>query len=83
MKTFTFNLHGAHESHTGAAQILEPNDSVNQSAKEAHNHNFPTVRTLGEAEHEGTVYKVYETYTDSGSDDYIYFATPLYQIENK
>lgn len=37
-------------------------------------HIEPYVRDLGTAEIDGVEYKLYESYIDSGSDDYYYFS---------
>lgn len=85
--TFKFNIKGQHESHTGEAQVLDPNESVQRIAGEQFEEMFPehgkrvSIRYIGNVEHERTVYQIFESYIDSGSVDYIYFATPQYQVE--
>lgn len=88
MKTtsFNFKIQGKHESHSGSAVIVESHLDVQQAANSAFADNGDnravTVREIGTSvgpDQPGYIgtYEVYESYTDSGSDDYYYFAVML------
>ena len=89
MKTTTsidFKIQGLNESHTGSAAIIDLNSTyplgdLKQQAIDAHESENVTIRKIGsiwnaELAQPGYEdnYDVYETYVDSGSDDYWYFA---------
>lgn len=84
MKTsINFNIKGQHEQHNGSAVIVETHLDVKPTAENAFasdNDNRPvSIRKIGSVagpDQPGYTaqYDIYESYTDSGSDDYYYFA---------
>lgn len=93
MKTINFKFQGNHESHSGDASIIDLNyhnlyQSMVEEAKSAFESEDVTVRSIGKVtttEHAQAgytdTYEIYETYVDSGSDDYYYYAIAIYSEE--
>lgn len=88
--SFNFQINGNHESHKGSAVILDTHLDVKQAAEEAFRADGDerpvTVREIGfsagpdQPGYAGK-YEIYESYTDSGSDDYYYFAVMVSSVE--
>lgn len=88
--SFDFEIVGKHEVHKGSAVIVDTSLDVFEKAanafKEEGNLGCLTVREIGIVEGVSQpgyreYYSIYETYTDSASDDYYYFAVPKYSEE--
>ncbi|MDE3249841.1 MAG: hypothetical protein KGO82_14345 [Bacteroidota bacterium] len=81
--SFNFCIQGQNEKHSGSAIIVPTSLDVNNAAKQAFENDGDdrdvTVRAIGVCDGPDqpgykATYTVYATYTDSGSDDYYYFA---------
>ena len=73
--TINFNIHGKHEFHSGEATIV---DSYNEGITIAGN-NVSIFNGELKTNLIGGLdgYKIYENYSDSGSNDYYYFAIKI------
>lgn len=77
--SFDFTIKGKHENHSGSAVIVDMHTDVQAYAEKAFQTEKVSIRSIGmsigpdQPGYEG-VYEVYETYKDSASDDYYYFA---------
>jgi hypothetical protein len=88
--SFNFQIKGQHESHKGSAVILDTHLDVREAAEQAFRADGDerpvTVREIGfyagpdQADYYGK-YEIYESYTDSGSDNYYYFAVMVSSTE--
>lgn len=93
MKTINFKFQGNHESHSGTASIIDSNShnqyqSMVEEANSAFESEDVTIRQIGKittTQHAQSgysdTYEIYETYVDSGSDDYYYYAIAIYSEE--
>jgi uncharacterized protein (UPF0333 family) len=89
-QNFNFSIKGNQENHSGSAVLLDSWIDVENAAKEAFesdgNANPVTVRKIGNVlgpsqPGYNDYYDIYETYTDSSSDDYYYFAVGTHAEE--
>jgi len=79
MESIHFNIQGRHESHNGSADIIDTPLEIKVMFAKKYNV-FPemvSVNRIGVANIEDINYEVYESYVDSGSDDYLYFAVKI------
>jgi len=77
MKTsIQFNITGSHENHSGIAEVF---DFVTSGyvAAQSHFDSFFKTNSIGVFSIDGKNYSVFETYADSASDDYYYFAIQI------
>lgn len=74
MKTLEFNIEGRTETHRGTATIVDNYKGGIALANDAFSDFEGDVICNRIGKYEG--YTIYESYTDSGSDDYFYFAVP-------
>lgn len=82
MNLLNFSIHGTNEWHRGAAEIINTGEYADllKEAESAFDNDI-TIRKIGTIKNEKyaldwhiNTYDIYETYEDSGSDDYYYYA---------
>jgi hypothetical protein len=76
MESIHFNIQGRHELHNGSADIINSASEIKSLFAKEYNvsSNMVFVNKIGISNIDGNLFEVYESYVDSGSDDYMYFA---------
>lgn len=79
MESIHFNIQGRHEVHNGSADIIDSASEIKSLFSKNYNvsSDMVSVNKIGISNIDGVSYEVYESYVDSGSDDYMYFAVKL------
>ena len=76
MKSIHFNIQGRHTSHNGSADVINSENEIKSLYANHFNiyENIVSVNRIGISCIEGVNYEIYESYYDSASNDYLYFA---------
>ena len=71
-----FNIKGRHTSHNGSADLINSANEIKSLYAEHFNiyEHLVSVNRIGIINIDDANYEIYESYYDSGSNDYLYFA---------